>query len=171
MGILDKIKGNKNLSKMIVQDASEHNVTEFYHAGSITLNLLLSGKVDGGIPRGKMVMLAAPPAHSKTIIALISAANAQKKGCTVLWIDSEFAFSADSAKQFGVDTSPEKLILVQDNSIESVQSVVVNLFEEYNETSVFKVLLSKLSDILSSFIGFLCSLLPIIFSIFCKISL
>jgi len=132
MALIDKIKNNK-LFKKSVQLTKDKEVTEFYNAGSITLNLLLSGRCNGGVPRGKLTTLAAPPAHLKSIIALISAADAQKKSNSVVWIDAEFAFDKNAAKTFGLDCSEEKLILIQDNSIENIQSIILNMFEDYDE--------------------------------------
>jgi len=151
VALIDKIKGNKILKKSI-QSAEEKEVKEFYNAGSITLNLLLSGKCNGGVPRGKLTLLGAPPAHMKTIIALISASDAQKKGCTVIWIDSEFAFDKNASAAFGLDCSDEKLILIQDNSIENIQSLLLNIFENYDEKSEGKVfiVLDSLGTLITS---------------------
>lgn len=134
----DKLLKNKNF-KDFVKDVTEEKAKEFYHAGSITLNLLLSGKVGGGIPSGKISLLAAPKAHFKTIIATISAGNAQKKGEFVVWIDSEFAFDNSTARMFGMDTSSDKFLLIQDNSIENVRSMMMNLFEDYNKNTDQKI--------------------------------
>ena len=84
-------------------------------------------------------MLAAPRSHYKSIIALLSAGSAQKKGNLVIWIDSEFAFDVKTALMFGVDLSPEKFLLIQDNSIENVQSFIMNTFEGYKEKEDGKV--------------------------------
>lgn len=141
MAFSDKILKNKNLKEFVVQNIEE-KTKEFFHAGSITLNLLLSGKVNGGIPKGKITMLAAPRAHFKSIIATISAGNAQKRGEFVVWIDSEFAFDPTTARMFGLSTDNDKFLLVQDNSLENVRSIIMNLFVDFNkaEDKVFMVI-------------------------------
>jgi len=138
MALIDKIKGNK-LFKTAVRSPDLHKDREFFHAGSITLNLLLSGKVNGGIASSSVTMIAAQPAHFKTIITMIAAGNAQKKGHTVVWFDTEFAFDKANAEAFGMSTDEDKLILIQDNSIENVQSIFVNMFDNYNEKEDGKV--------------------------------
>lgn len=132
MSFIKKLQSNKKIKDMVSSDVGVSNVDEFYHSGSITLNLLLSGKVNGGVPKGKVTMLAAPRASMKTIITMISAANAQKKGNTVVWIDAEFAFDPNTFIQFGGDIGEDKFILIQENRIEEIQTFVLNLFEEYN---------------------------------------
>lgn len=139
MGLADKLRKDKKFRDMVVTDIKEKSVSDFFHAGSISLNLLLSGKVNGGIPEGKITMLAAPRAHGKSVIGMISAGNAQKKGHTVVWIDSEFSFDPVSAEMFGMDINSEKLILIQDNSIEKVQSAILNLFQDYDSEKDGKV--------------------------------
>jgi len=140
MAFGDKLKKDKKFRDFVSTDLEKPK--SFYHAGSITLNLLLSGKVDGGILSEKVSMLAAPKAHFKSIVAMIAAGNAQKRGEKILWLDAEFAFDSSTARMFGMDTSEEKLILIQDNSIENVRSIVMNLFDDYDyktEPKVFVV--------------------------------
>lgn len=133
MSFIKKLQANKRIKDMVIADAESKTVEEFYHAGSVTLNILLSGKVNGGFPKGKVTALAAPKSHFKTIVATIGASSAQKKGATVLWIDSEFAFSPSTAKMFGMDISEDKFVLVQDNSLENIKGFIVNAFESYNK--------------------------------------
>ena len=132
MALADKLLKNKNF-KSFVKTNIEEEPKEFYHAGSITLNLLLSGKVDGGTPEKKVTMLAAPRAHFKSIIATISSANAQRKGATVVWVDSEFAFDNRTANMFGLETNTDKFVLIQDNSLEELIKLTLSLFN-YNNT-------------------------------------
>lgn len=132
MSLAKKLQSNKKIKDMLISNASDKVVEDYFNAGSITLNMLLSGKVNGGFAKGKVTALAAPKSHFKTIISMIGASSAQKKGSTVIWIDSEFAFDANSAKMFGMDLSEEKFILVQDNSIENIKGFIVNAFENYN---------------------------------------
>lgn len=141
MAFTDKLLKNKKF-KDFVKTTNDNIPKEFYHSGSITLNLLLSGKVFGGVPSSKISLLAAPRAHFKTIIATIAAANAQRKGEFVVWIDSEFAFDDQTAKMFGVDLSDKKFLLLQDNSIENVRSMMMNLFEDYDKENDPKIFMA-----------------------------
>lgn len=133
MSFIKKLQSNKKIKDMIIADAESKAVSEYYHAGSISLNILLSGRVNGGFPKGKITALAAPKSHFKTIIATIGAASAQKKGATVIWIDAEFAFDPTTARMFNLDTSEEKFILVQENSVEAVKGFIVNAFDAYDK--------------------------------------
>ena len=52
-------KAIKNLDEKFLK---EEEKIEFLSTGVISLNLLLSGKIDGGIPRNKMSVISAPSA-------------------------------------------------------------------------------------------------------------
>jgi len=138
--LTDRLLKNKKFKDYVV--SGEEVPKTFYHTGSITLNLLLSGKVDGGVMGNKISLFAAPRAHFKSILATIAAANAQRKGELVVWVDSEFALDIPTAKMFGMSTDEDKFLLIQDNSIENVRGMIMNLFEDYdkaNDPKVFMV--------------------------------
>lgn len=115
----------------------------FYSTNVISLNLLFSGKVDGAIPIGKMSMISAPSSLGKSIIATSVIKGAQRKNPNVVTIlmDSEFAFDYDVAKKMGVDTSKEKLIVFQENSIEKVKNIILKTIAKVPKESRKDVLI------------------------------
>jgi recombination protein RecA len=68
--------------------------------GSIGLDVALGGK---GIPRGRIVEIYGAESSGKTTIALHAAANVQKQGGVVAFIDAEHALDPSWAKKIGVD--------------------------------------------------------------------
>lgn len=68
--------------------------------GSIGLDVALGGK---GIPRGRIVEIYGAESSGKTTIALHAAANVQKAGGVVAFIDAEHALDPSWAKKIGVD--------------------------------------------------------------------
>lgn len=70
--------------------------------GSIGLDIALG---IGGIPKGRIVEVYGPESSGKTTLALHLAAEVQKKGGTVVFIDAEHALDVTYAKRLGVDTS------------------------------------------------------------------
>jgi RecA/RadA recombinase len=109
---------------------TEDEKIEFLSTNVIALNLLYSGKVDGGIPRGRISMISAPSMMGKSFIAYGLVKNAQKKGMQVCIIDTERAFSFQFAQAIGIDISPDKLIVLQENGIEEVSGIIMTICKE-----------------------------------------
>ena len=68
--------------------------------GSMTLDMALG---IGGVPRGRIVEVYGPESSGKTTVALHIAAEAQKLGGEVLFIDVEHALDPIYAEKLGVD--------------------------------------------------------------------
>ena len=76
--------------------------------GALSLDLALG---IGGIPRGRVIEIYGPEAGGKTTLSLHIAAQAQKNGGTVAFIDAEHAFDRFYAGKLGVDI--ENLLVSQ----------------------------------------------------------
>ena len=85
---------------------AEH--VEAYSTGSLGLDIALG---IGGIPKGRISEIYGPESSGKTTLALHIAAEVQKKGGTVVYIDAEHALDVNYAKKLGVDTT--KLLVSQ----------------------------------------------------------
>jgi recombination protein RecA len=69
-------------------------------SGSLGLDVALGGK---GLPRGRIIEIYGAESSGKTTIALHAAANVQKAGGVVAYIDAEHALDPSWAKKIGVD--------------------------------------------------------------------
>ena len=85
---------------------------------SLSIDSVSTGGLDldialgiGGVPRGRIVEIYGPESSGKTTVALHIAAEAQKNGGAVAFIDAEHALDPGYAKKIGVDT--DNLILSQ----------------------------------------------------------
>ena len=87
--------------------------------GSLALDMALGV---GGIPRGRVVEIYGPEASGKTTLALHIAANSQKMGGLVAFVDAEHALDPDYATKVGVDM--EGLLINQPSSGEEALDVV-----------------------------------------------
>ncbi|MGW4383102.1 recombinase RecA [Kitasatospora sp. NPDC004531] len=74
---------------------------EVISTGSTALDVALGV---GGIPRGRVIEIYGPESSGKTTLTLHLAANAQKAGGTVAFVDAEHALDPEYAKKLGVDT-------------------------------------------------------------------
>jgi recombination protein RecA len=76
--------------------------------GSLSLDMALG---IGGFPKGRICEIYGPESSGKTTLALSTAAECQRAGGTVVYIDAEHALDVNYAKRLGVDTS--KLLVSQ----------------------------------------------------------
>jgi len=125
--IYKKIMRNKKIMDFAT---SENEEAEFLSTGVIVLNLLFSGRVDGGIPVGKVSQIAAPSGLGKSFVGLTALANAQRKGFFGIVFDTENAFDFKWAQRIGVDTSPESLFVYQENMIEDVRQKFLEMMKD-----------------------------------------
>ncbi len=79
---------------------NQHMNIEVIPTGSLSLDLALG---IGGVPKGRIVEIYGPESSGKTTVALHIAAEAQKRGGTVAFIDAEHALDPDYAAALGVD--------------------------------------------------------------------
>jgi recombination protein RecA len=86
--------------------------------GSLSLDTALG---IGGIPRGRAIEIYGKEASGKTTLALHIAAESQKRGGTVAFIDVEHALDPKYAKTLGVNT--EDLLISQPNTGEEALEI------------------------------------------------
>lgn len=85
--------------------------------GSLSLNIALGG----GIPKGRVIEIYGPESSGKTTLTLHIAAECQKKGGQVAFIDAEHALDPEYAKRIGVDI--EKCTISQPDSGEQALEI------------------------------------------------
>jgi len=90
--------------------------------GSISLDIALGV---GGLPKGRIIEIYGPESAGKSTICLQTAAQAQKKGGTVAFIDAEHALDPEYAKRLGVKIND--LLISQPDSGEQALDIVESL--------------------------------------------
>ena len=136
MSLIGKLSSNKKLQEYIYKD--EETPKDFINTGCLTINVLFSGKLDGGIPVGKVNQIAAPSSLGKSFVGMKVVNNAQKKGMEVVYVDTEFAFDYAFADNIGIDKN--KILVIQDNQIESVQASIMQIAETLTKEERKKLL-------------------------------
>lgn len=128
MNLGKKIRTNEKFSEMILD---EEIATDFISTGVVSLNLLFGGGFDRGIPRGKLSMFSAPSSLGKSLVALSTIRNFQKKvpNGFVILVDTEFAFEPSLGKKFNLDMDDKKFICIQETSIEDINHVLSSTLE------------------------------------------
>ena len=98
--LVASLKKNKALAELV---ASEVVKDEFVSTNCIPVNLLLSGKIKGGIKKGKISQICADSGWGKSMIGLNVLKAAQQQGFDCVVIDTEKAFNRDLAASLGIN--------------------------------------------------------------------
>ena len=112
---IEKTSGKGAVMKL--GKAPDYNV-DVIPTGSMTLDMALG---IGGVPRGRIVEIYGPESSGKTTVALHVAAQAQKLGGEVAFIDVEHALDPVYAKALGVDI--DNLLVSQPDSGEQALEI------------------------------------------------
>ena len=114
-----------------LSDSSLSSVSGWIDTGSYVLNAIISGSVFGGIPEGRVTLLAGESMTAKSLFILKILANAQKKGLTPVIFDTENAIDAKSAARCGLDLAKVKYVPCV--SAEQTTNTIYKLFEQIKE--------------------------------------
>ena len=98
---IEKQFGKGSIMKL-EQGKSLFDNVPVYSTGSLSLDKALG---IGGLPKGRVVEIYGPESSGKTTLALSTAAQAQKRGGTVAFVDAEHALDVSYAKKLGVKVS------------------------------------------------------------------
>lgn len=100
--------------------------------GNYTLNKLISGDFEKGVPLGKVTVLAGESGAGKSYIASGNIVkHAQDQGIFVVLIDSENALDEKWLHALDVDTSEEKLLKLNMSMIDDVAKTVSDFMKDY----------------------------------------
>ena len=105
MGQIEKQFGK---GSVMMLGENSHLVVDSISTGCLDLDIALG---IGGVPKGRIIEVYGPESSGKTTIALHIAAESQKNGGAVAFIDAEHALDPSYARKIGVDT--ESLIVSQ----------------------------------------------------------
>ena len=115
----------KNFGKgavMRLDAESSKEAVEAIPSGSLGLDIAIG---IGGIPRGRIIEIYGPESSGKTTLTLHLAAETQRLGGTVVFIDAEHALDLNYAARLGVDT--EQLLISQPDCGEQALEIAETL--------------------------------------------
>jgi recombination protein RecA len=129
----DLSKFRKSITKSIDGISVGFNdPTDWVSTGNYTLNYLISGDFNRGIPLGKVTVFAGESGAGKSFICSGNLVrNAQQQGIYVILIDTENALDEDWLKALGVDTSEDKLLKLNMAMIDDVAKMISEFVKEY----------------------------------------
>ena len=112
--------------------AGFHDPQDWISTGNHTLNYLISGDFNKGIPLGKVSVFAGESGSGKSFICSGNLVrHAQEQGCQVVLFDSENALDEEWLQALDVDTSPEKLLKISVSMIDDVAKSISEFMKDY----------------------------------------
>jgi recombination protein RecA len=100
--------------------------------GNYTLNKLISGRFNGGIPLGKVSVFAGESGAGKSFICSGNLVReAQKQGIFVVLVDTENALDEKWLQALDVDTSEDKLLKLNVAMIDDVAKLINEFMKDY----------------------------------------
>jgi len=104
---------------------------KFLSYNVLPLNVLSSGRLlDGGILIGGIGQMSAPSATAKTLVGMSLLKEAQTKGMDTVLIDCERTWSKEQGEYYGIDSSPDKLLIFQSNVISEISEFIIKLTKD-----------------------------------------
>ena len=130
----DVSKFRKSITKSIggISTGFDSDPDTWISTGNYTLNYLISGDFNKGVPLGRVTMLVGESGSGKSLIAsgnIIK--NAQDQGIFCIVFDSENALDENWLQALEVDTSPEKLMRINVAMIDDVAKTISEFVTNY----------------------------------------
>lgn len=110
---------------------SETEDVKFISTGCYTLNRVISGRYNEGLPLGCIVQLQGDSSTGKTLFATTFLSSAQKNGWYTKLLDAENTFSKDFGRKLGID--PDTLLYSTPVSLEDAFEDVDKTIKEIRE--------------------------------------
>lgn len=141
---MDTSKLRKSLDKKDIS-TNLSNPDVWLHSGNYALNYTLSGSLTQGIPNRRSTMVFGPSGTGKSLLLGHWALDAQRKGYTVVYIDSEDAINEEYLTRIGVSMEEEWFLPVRIATIEDAAEVISDLFSNSTNEDKVAVFLDSLS--------------------------
>ena len=128
----NKLKAIENAMSQIEKQFGKGSIMKLGEHSTLNVDSISTGCLDldialgiGGVPRGRIIEIYGPESSGKTTVALHVAAEAQKLGGAVAFVDAEHALDPSYARNLGVDT--ENLIVSQPDTGEQALEITESL--------------------------------------------
>jgi RecA/RadA recombinase len=124
---------------------------KYISTGVYLLDAALSARLlGGGVRNNRITVFGGESGSGKSFLAYSVAKNAQKIGYGIIFIDTEYAVDLDDLPKFGVDTDPEKFMLIRSNKVEDINITLSQLLDDLKEQKLAGAEMQPLMIILDS---------------------
>ena len=147
IGTIDtSIKGTSIIRETLKTAAKRTTIS----TGIYVLNAAMSGSLFGGIADNRITILGGPSGVGKSFLCYNIVRQAQAKGYSVIYIDTEFAIELDQLPNYGIDIDEEKFSLIRSNVIEDLKIFMTKLLDEIKTKREEKGVKPKIMFVLDS---------------------
>ena len=129
------LKASSNPYASTILDSDVYKIDRYFDSGNIMLNLLMSGKLDGGVPGGKIIELTGDSQTGKSYLTmgfLISYIK-QSKNNYVLLFESEAAFIEEQLRKVLTDEENSRFLTFPVSYHEELGKYMIEQLEEIKE--------------------------------------
>lgn len=131
LGFLKDFK--KNIEKLNTVNVGAVQPQIWWSTGNYALNKALSGSYKRGIPVGRISLFCGPSGSGKSYISNNIMCQAQKDGAHLVVLDTENSLDIEYMTKIGVDVSEDKMTYIQVGTIEDVNAICSELFNNYEK--------------------------------------
>lgn len=149
MSLIEKlIKSSTIKSTAPIMDSKVFGKKDMAPTSVPMINVALSGRVDGGLVPG-LLMLAGPSKHFKSAFALLMAAAYLKKydDAVILFYDSEFGTPQSYFESFGIDMN--RVIHTPITNVEELKFDIMQQLENIDKNDKVVVLIDSIGNLAS----------------------
>lgn len=140
-----KSKKNKDLDIYQLSDGSPTEVRQWVSTGLRKFDMIISNKMEGGFPVGKLTTLVGEQGSGKTLLAMMAAKDVIKKNGLVIWIDTENSLDLTFLESFGIPR--DKLVYIQLNTVEAMFETLENIAKDIRENNTDQLVLMVVDSI------------------------
>ena len=149
MSLLDKLVKNSTIKMTApIMQSKVYSKKEMAPTPVPMVNVALSGRVDGGLTPGLLV-LAGPSKHFKSAFALLMAAAYMKTNpdAVLLFYDSEFGTPQAYFESFGIDM--ERVVHTPITNVEELKFDIVQQFNQIEKNEKVMVIIDSVGNLAS----------------------
>lgn len=130
LSIFDIVKNCDDTAEVLAESKTAV-IPDYVSTGWYILNAAMTGSIFKGAPASRVVTLSGESGTGKSYLAVSICREAQKKGYTPIYMDSEGAIDIEFVERLGVDTS--NFIIKQVTTITEVSTFMANILKSVNE--------------------------------------
>lgn len=120
--------------KTAIMIETNNNERSYISTGIHILDALLAKSIlKGGVSRNRITIFAGDPQTGKSYILYGICRNAQKEDYNVIYIDTEFSAELDDLANLGINTDPERFMLIRSNIVEDLKIMLTQLLDKLKE--------------------------------------
>ena len=132
MSIFDIVKGCDATAE-VLSESKRAVIPDYINTGWYILNAAMTGSLFKGVPASRVITLSGESGVGKSYLAISICREAQKKGYTPIYMDSEGAIDTEFVERLGCD--PTNFIIKQVTTITEVSSFMANILKDVNSMS------------------------------------